>query len=122
MNKLDTIRELLVASHLQANWNSYGAMPIDKMRILSAIGIVLDHMPDDLPQPSVVPTPDSRIQFEWSIGEAWMEMVVDVLGVAEIDYNECVSDKCVSLRDVEPIHISDAFSWLMQQAKAEEAT
>lgn len=110
MNKLDTIRELVALSLLEENWDSYGAKPINRSAIVTAIAIVLEHMPDDLPRPSVVPTRDSGIQFEWDIVDAYLEITVD-------------RDCFVSVeRGVRQEHVGDAFAWLMQQAKAKEET
>ena len=50
---------------LDANWNSYGAPPIDPEAILFAVDLLLDTMPGNVPTPATVPTSRGGVQLEW---------------------------------------------------------
>ena len=120
MNKLDIIRNILTAARLLENWDTYGAKPMERSAIVNAIAFVVEELPE-VPTPAVVPWSAGYLQFEWNLGGAWMEIDVYGDGGIAIDYGiyrDPDEDICRVGRD----HLSMAFSWLMQQAKAKEET
>ena len=52
-------------SSLGANWDSYGALPIDPAHLVSAIELLSLIMRESTPVPSVVPTTQGSVQLEW---------------------------------------------------------
>ncbi len=50
---------------MPANWDSYGAVPIDPYRVLAALNLLVLLMRDDTPAPAVVPTSRGGTQLEW---------------------------------------------------------
>ena len=120
MNKLDIIRNILTSARLPENWDTYGAKAMDKSAIVNAIAFVVEELPE-VPTPAVVPCRGGYLQFEWNLGNAWMEIEVFGDGGITIDYgiyglpNE-------GIRMTGKDHLSSAFAWLIQQAKAKEET
>jgi hypothetical protein len=60
-----TVQALKNMLSLAANWDSYGAPPIDPITLSSALEFLCDAIQDDTPAPSVVPTSHGGIQIEW---------------------------------------------------------
>lgn len=50
---------------LPANWNSYGASPIDVELAAYSIELLFDFLNDQDPLPSIVPTSRGGVMFEW---------------------------------------------------------
>ena len=59
------VNGLAQLSNLPSDWDSYGARRIDAWHISSAYQILATVMRDDTPAPSIVPTSDGHVQFEW---------------------------------------------------------
>jgi hypothetical protein len=50
---------------LSPGWDSYGARPLDPSAVRRTLNLLPLLLPDDAPEPSVVPTPDGGVQLEW---------------------------------------------------------
>ena len=50
---------------LQEDWDSYGAPPISRARIVAACDLIQAVADDRAPAPTLVPTPEGSIQLEW---------------------------------------------------------
>jgi len=59
---LGTLRRLAA---LPRGWDSYGAKPLTPTALRRMLGLLPLLLPDDAPEPSVVPTRDGGIQLEW---------------------------------------------------------
>jgi hypothetical protein len=74
-------RELIVRvcelSSLPANWDSYGARPIDPSCAIAAIRLILSAVHPSIPAPAVVPTNRGGIQLEWHRGGVDLEIRID---------------------------------------------
>ena len=57
--------ELVGLLSLVPNWDSYGAPPIDRAQVLSALRVLTHIMRDDSPPPTIVPTNRGGVQMEW---------------------------------------------------------
>lgn len=62
---LETIRQICSLGELAANWDSYGARPVDPQIALTAIEIWLAAGSSTVAPPAVVPTVRGAIQLEW---------------------------------------------------------
>ena len=60
-----TLEALDSKLQLTPNWDSHGALPIDRRRVLDAIDVLFRTMSSDTEAPWVVPTTDGGIQLEW---------------------------------------------------------
>lgn len=52
-------------SQLPHGWDSYGAQPLSASAVRRCINFLPSLLPDDALSPSIVPTRDGGIQFEW---------------------------------------------------------
>ena len=68
---------------LQADWDSYGAKPVELTRLAQAYDLLQYIMHDDTPAPILVPIPSGSIQIEWHTLE--VELEVSLLSATELD-------------------------------------
>lgn len=68
---VESLGELL---RLGADWDSYGAPPVDPYCVLAALNLAFCTFRDDTPDPSVVPTSRGGLQFEWHTGGVDLEI------------------------------------------------
>lgn len=62
---------------LESNWDSYGAVPLQRGAVLHAIRLVAAILQnEDVPLPAIVPTSEGGLQLEWHRGRATLEMEV----------------------------------------------
>lgn len=59
------ILQIIDFCKLQNNWDSYGARAIDPLIAITSLTFLLTVIPSTTPPPSIVPTPEGGIQFEW---------------------------------------------------------
>ncbi|MEJ7810679.1 MAG: hypothetical protein WKG32_09760 [Gemmatimonadaceae bacterium] len=59
---LESFRRL---SKLPAGWDSYGAQPLSATAVRRCFNLFSALLPDDAPEPTVIPTRDGGVQFEW---------------------------------------------------------
>jgi hypothetical protein len=50
---------------LSPGWDSYGAKPLNPSAVRRMLNLLSLLLPDDAPEPSVVPTRDGGVQLEW---------------------------------------------------------
>jgi hypothetical protein len=50
---------------LPANWNSYGALPVNHLAIGNAARLAMNSMNQLVPAPTVVPTNRGNVRLEW---------------------------------------------------------
>lgn len=72
---LESLEEL---ADLPANWNSYGAPPIQQESILAALQLLANTMRDHSPVPFIVPTAKGTVLLEWHT--KGIDLEIDVLG------------------------------------------
>lgn len=73
---MSIVHRLVGLSQLGDDWDSYGAKPIQLAAFQSAIELVGQTMSDDSPVPSIVPTPDGGVQFEWHTANLDLEVEI----------------------------------------------
>lgn len=74
---LPTLSGLQALAALPAGWDSYAAPPIDPGCVIRAVQVLVEAMEHDTPAPSVVPTSQGGIQFEWHTGGVDFEIEVE---------------------------------------------
>lgn len=65
---------------LPAGWDSYGAAPISMHATQRCIESVLAKLPQETPEPTVVPTREGGIQLEWHYGRVDFEIGIPPAG------------------------------------------
>jgi hypothetical protein len=65
---------------LPANWDSYGAPPIQAQSVIASIDLLRAIMRGNTPAPAVVPTSKGYVQLEWHCGGIDLEIEVRSLG------------------------------------------
>lgn len=81
-----TVERLAQLLSLGANWDSYGARPIDPLLPLAALRLLASVMRNSSPPPDVVPTSRGTIQLEWHCGGVDFEIDVRSPGVYRVCY------------------------------------
>ena len=71
-------------SELQANWDSYGAKPIDRNAVLMALNLIGAIHDPHTPEPTIVPLASGGIQFEWHTPQKDLEVSLSPNGQASI--------------------------------------
>lgn len=64
--ELKLLKELIGLSKLSANWNQFGAEPLNASILNDAVRFVEDYVTELQELPTVVPMTRGRLQFEWS--------------------------------------------------------
>lgn len=70
----DSIQPLM---RLGPNWDSYGAPPIDPVRVFRAVQLLISIMQQDTPAPAIVPTSSGGVQMEWHMRDMDIEVAVE---------------------------------------------
>lgn len=70
---------------LPLGWNSYAASAIERESIRSAVQVLQAVARAGLPRPSIVPTPDGRVQIEWHCRGVDLELAVRSLDAIEVN-------------------------------------
>lgn len=79
-----TVEKLAQLLSLGANWDSYGARPIDPQLPLAALQLLASVMRNSSPPPDVVPTSRGTIQLEWHRDGVDLETDVRLPGVYRV--------------------------------------
>jgi hypothetical protein len=67
-------------SKLASGWDSYGAQPLDPRAVRRAFELFSLLLNENTPEPSVIPTRDGGLQFEWHRGGTDLEVTCDPMG------------------------------------------
>lgn len=67
-------------SALPRGWDSYGAQPLSKTAVLRSVNLIHSLLSEIAPEPTVVPTRDGGVQFEWHHRGIDLEMKVPPTG------------------------------------------
>lgn len=81
-----TVEKLAQLLALGANWDSYGARPIDPQLPLAALRLLAGVMRNSSPPPDVVPTSRGTIQLEWHRDGVDLEIDVQLPCVYRVCY------------------------------------
>lgn len=73
---------------LSANWDSYGARPIELQAIQIGIEVLLSITDEDTPAPAVVPTTGGGVQFEWHRNNCDFEVAVSAAGIVSFFFDD----------------------------------
>ncbi len=82
---------LISKLQLPPNWDSYGALPINRQRVDDAITVLLATMSANSEAPWVVPTTDGGIQLEWHRKNEDLEVEIRGQGDASIYFHNARS-------------------------------
>jgi hypothetical protein len=69
---------------LPTGWDSYGARPLNPRAVYRSVGLLTSIVPPGAPEPSVVPTRDGGVQFEWH--RRGIDVEVRVPPVGEVSF------------------------------------
>ena len=72
----EAIEKIGQLGELKANWDSYGAHPVDPSCALAAIQLVLSYLGPSIPTPAIVPTNQGGIQLEWHRRRVDLEVAI----------------------------------------------
>lgn len=87
-------------SQMQAGWDSYAAQPVSSSACKAAYRIICELATRKTPIPSVVPTSDGLIQFEWHTHD--IDLEVRVLSTTKIEVSfEDARESLPAMEDVE---------------------
>ncbi len=87
---MDAIKRLC---RLPSNWDSYAATPLTAEAVRRSLTVLPSILPNDAPNPSVVPTRDGGLQFEWHRRGIDLEIRVPPTGPTTADIaNESTGD------------------------------
>ena len=96
----------------KANWDGYGAIPLDP-RNLDAARRFVESLPDEaIPHPMVVPMTRGRVQLEWHRGNRSLELEFEA--PATIHYLQWDSDQNVETEDVISADRADVLNGLLK--------
>ena len=74
---MDTFKRLAQLSH---SWDSYGARPLSPNAVYRSFSLLPALLPEGAPEPTVVPTRDGGVQFEWHRRGIDLEVKVPPVG------------------------------------------
>ncbi len=74
------ISDIQHIAKLDPNWDSYGAAPLSLRAARRCIEELLEILPANTPQPTLVPTRDGGLQLEWHRGGIELEIEVPPVG------------------------------------------
>ena len=102
-------------SALAAGWNSYGAAPVRPSAIEAAVRVLV-YAGEDMPLPSISPTPHGGIQLEWGGDDDGVEIEFEPDGSISVlvDVNGELDEHRVT-GTVDPT-LADALNWAAKLA------
>lgn len=117
LDKSAVLASLGELRRFEANWDGYGAEPLDD-RILDAAARLIESLaPDAIPTPQVVPMTRGRVQLEWHRGSRSLELEFE--SPQKVHFLKWDSESGVEEEDVIPIHdtvaIRDLLSWYVSE-------
>jgi hypothetical protein len=87
---LATLRRIL---NLPANWDSYGAPPIQGELVEPVLQFLDSVMSDSMPVPAIVPTSSGGIQLEWHTRGVDLEIEFTPSGLVHVYYLDHAADE-----------------------------
>jgi hypothetical protein len=87
-------------ARFEAGWDSYAAKPISRVACAAAYRIILELATRKTPVPSVVPTSDGLLQFEWHVNDIDLEIRVVSTTKIEVSFEDA-RGVLTSLEDAE---------------------
>lgn len=117
LDKSAVIASLNELRRFEANWDGYGAVPLD-LKILDAAARFVESLaPDVIPTPQVVPMTRGRIQLEWHRGSRSLELEFE--GPQTVHFLKWDSESGVEEEDAIPVQdtaaIRDLLSWFVSE-------
>jgi len=70
------VESLAECMELPPNWDSYGALPVQRALVDRALDVLPRVMGEDSPPPSIVPLSDGGLQMEWHLKGRDLEIIV----------------------------------------------
>jgi hypothetical protein len=117
MDKAIVLHALDDLRNLPADWNGYGAAPIDRRIIRGAEDFLLGLPGDAAPTPKVVPMTRGRLQLEWHRGNRSLELEFETAD--QLHYLKWDPAEGAEEEDVIPIGDRDAALALLRWFVAE---
>ncbi len=74
---LGAVADLNRVAELPADWDSYGALPIDQRTLEHALYVIVSLMDDDSPPPQIGATVRGGVEFEWHSDDKDLEIQVE---------------------------------------------
>ncbi len=71
-------------ARLAACWDSYSARPLSPKAVWRSVGLLTTLVPANAPEPTIVPTRDGGVQFEWH--RRGIDIEVTIPPVGEVSY------------------------------------
>ena len=75
---IDAIAAICDLGKLQANWDTYGALQVNRQCMVTAIVLLLTSSRPNTPSPDVVPTVRGGVQLEWHRGGIDLEIEIEL--------------------------------------------
>lgn len=74
---MGVVADLNRVAELPANWDSYGALPIDQRTLEHALYVIVSLMDADSPRPQIGATVRGGVEFEWHSDDKDLEIQVE---------------------------------------------
>lgn len=106
---------------LPENWDSYGALPIDRSLAYVGVNLLQEISSNEVPEPSIVPTTRGTIQFEWHT--AGIDFELDVISSTKINtyfMDEATGMEWEKVLDFDLSQITAAIDLLVSKKYAQE--
>jgi len=109
----NTLREINSLLRLAANWDCYGARPIDGEIVDSATQFVRNLSHEMIEKPRVIPLTHGRMQFEWNRGPKSLEIEFEEPG--KVHFLKCDDDQGIADEGVilaaDEVKLADLLRW-----------
>lgn len=101
----------------KANWDGYGAVPLDPKILDAAARFIESLAPEAVPTPQVVPMTRGRVQLEWHRGSRSLELEFE--SPQTVHFLKWDSESGVEEEDAIPLQdtaaIRDLLSWFVSE-------
>jgi hypothetical protein len=77
---------------LPDDWNSYGAQPVTRAAVATAVKLLAEVLASDALPPQVVPTSAGGVQLEWHEGGVDLEVCVRPTGTVQVLFEDLASE------------------------------
>lgn len=96
-------------TRLTPNWDSYGAEPLRAIAVRRGLELLIPFLRDDIPEPTVVPTREGGLQFEWHRQGVDVEVVIPPAGPPSYFIADAMSGTETEDEGIDRAAISAAF-------------